>query len=254
MKITILTLFKDFYNNFLDTSIIKRAISKGSVEVNIIDIRDYSKSKTKRVDDVPFGGGNGMLLKCQPVVDAIKDNRSKKSKVVYLGPKGKVLTQDKVRELSKEEDLVILCGHYEGIDERILDYVDETISIGDYILTGGEVSSLVLMDSVIRLLDGAITKESHEDESFENGLLEYPQYTAPRVYEGKEVPPILLSGNHTAINKWRKKQSLLITKELREDLYSKYKLTKEDIKLLEGPNTWEDKAIEQAKKFTKKKW
>ena len=253
MKITVLTLFKEFYSNFLDTSIIKRAISKGSVEVKLVVIRDYSKSKTRRVDDVPFGGGNGMLLKCQPVVDAIKDNKTKKSKVVYLGPKGKILTQAKVRELSKEEDLVILCGHYEGIDERILDYVDETISIGDYILTGGEVSSLVLMDSVIRLLDGAITKESHEDESFENGLLEYPQYTMPRVYEGKEVPPILLSGNHTAINKWRKKQSLLITKELREDLYDKYKLTKEDKKLLEGPNAWEEKAIEQAKKFTKKK-
>lgn len=257
MKITILTLFPEFYESYLNTSIIKRAISKDSVEVQICNIRDFSEDKTKRVDDVPFGGGNGMLLKCQPVVDALRAVKKEKSKVIYLGPTGEKLTQQKARLLSNEEELIILCGHYEGIDNRILDYVDETLSIGDYILTGGEVASLVLMDSVIRLLDGAITEQSHLDESFENGLLEYPQYTQPRVFEDKEVPAILFSGNHQAISKWRKKESLKLTKEKRPDLFQKYDLSKQDKKLLEEiennqTGKWEQKAIEDAKKFTKK--
>ncbi|MBE6124253.1 MAG: tRNA (guanosine(37)-N1)-methyltransferase TrmD [Erysipelotrichaceae bacterium] len=258
MKITILTLFPEFYESYLNTSIIKRAISKNSVEVHICNIRDYSLDKTKRVDDIPFGGGNGMLLKCQPVLDALRAVKTENSKVIYLGPTGKTLHQSVARTLSKEEDLVILCGHYEGIDQRILDYVDEVISIGDYILTGGEVASLVLMDSVIRLLDGAITESSHLDESFENGLLEYPQYTQPRVFEGKEVPPILFSGNHQAIDKWRRKESLKLTKEKRPDLFEKYSLTKQDKKLLDEIENnkvgkWEERAIEGAKKFTKNK-
>lgn len=257
MKITLLTLFPEFYNSYFETSIIKRAISKKSVEIEIINIRDYSLDNNKRVDDTPFGGGNGMLLKCQPVIDTLRAVKKDNSKVIYLGPAGKTLNQEISRELSKEEHIILLCGHYEGIDNRILDYVDETISIGDYILTGGEVASLVLMDSIIRLLNGAITEASHLEESFENGLLEYPQYTQPRIFEGKEVPPILFSGNHQAIEKWRKKESLRLTKEKRPDLFTQYQLSKQDKKLLEEikenkQGKWEEKAIENAKKFTKK--
>ncbi len=257
MKITLLTLFPKFYDSYFDTSIIKRALAKKSVEIQVVNIRDYSNDNNQRVDDIPFGGGNGMLLKCQPVIDSLRAVKNKNSKVIYLGPTGKTLNQKISRELSKEEDLIILCGHYEGIDNRILDYVDETISIGDYILTGGEVASLVLMDSIIRLLDGAITEASHLEESFENGLLEYPQYTQPRTFEGKEVPPILFSGNHQAIDKWRKKESLRLTKEKRPDLFAQYQLSKQDKKLLEEieenkSGKWEEKAIENARKFTKK--
>ena len=207
MRLAVLTLFPEYFDSFKSASIIKKAIGN-TVDFEVYNIRDNSNDPGKRVDDVPFGGGSGMLLKCQPVVDTINKVKKSNSKVIYLSPRGKTLTQSKVRELAKEEDLIFLCGHYEGIDERILDYVDEEISIGDYILTGGEVATLVVLDSIIRLTDGTIREESHLDESFENGLLEYPQYTNPRVYEGKEVPSILFSGNHEAIDKWRRKESL----------------------------------------------
>lgn len=257
MRISVLTLFKEYYDSFKNASIIKKALGTGTVNLEIYDIRDNSMDPTKRVDDVPFGGGSGMLLKCQPVVDTIKQARKDNSKVIYLSPRGKTLTQAKVRSLAKEEDLVILCGHYEGIDERILDYVDEEISIGDYVLTGGEVASLVLLDSIIRLTDGTIRESSHLDESFENGLLEYPQYTNPRVYEGKEVPAILFSGNHEAIDKWRRKESLRITRDRRKDLFDKVGLSKKDRKLIQEIDSneigkWEKDAIEKAKKFTGK--
>jgi len=258
MRISVLTLFKEYYDSFKSASIIKKALGSGTVNLEIYDIRENSEDPNKRVDDVPFGGGSGMLLKCQPVVDTIKKVKKENSKVIYLSPRGKTLNQAKVRDLAKEEDLVILCGHYEGIDERILDYVDEEISIGDYVLTGGEVASLVLLDSIIRLTDGTIRESSHLDESFENGLLEYPQYTNPRVYDGKEVPVILFSGNHEAIDKWRRKESLKITRNRRRDLFDKVELSKKDKKLLQEIDNneigkWESSAIEKAKKFTDKK-
>ena len=185
---------------------INKAIKKNLVELETVNIRDYSEDKNKRVDDTIVGGGAGLVLKCDPVIKAIKDLKKENSKVVFLSSKGKTYTQKKARELVKaKQDLILLCGHYEGIDERILDYVDEEISIGDYILTGGEIPSLVIADSVIRLIDGVITEESHLDESYENGLLEYPQYTLPRIYEGEEIPEILFCGNHEAIRKWRLK-------------------------------------------------
>ena len=255
MRISVLTLFPEYFDSFKNASIIKKALGNGTVKLELYDIRENSLDSTKRVDDVPFGGGSGMLLKCQPVVDTIKKVKRDKSKVIYLSPRGETLTQEKVRELSKEEDLIFLCGHYEGIDERILDYVDEEISIGDYILTGGEAATLIVLDSIIRLTDGTIKEDSHLDESFENGLLEYPQYTSPRVYEGKEVPNILFSGNHEAINKWRRKESLKITRDRRKDLFDKVKLSKKDIKLIKEIDNdevgkWELDAIEKAKKFT----
>ena len=256
MRLTVLTLFPEYFESFKSASIIKKAIGN-TVDLDIYDIRENSNDPGKRVDDVPFGGGSGMLLKCQPVVDTINKVKKSNSKVIYLSPRGKTLTQSKVRELAKEEDLIFLCGHYEGVDERILDYVDEEISIGDYILTGGEVATLVVLDSIIRLTEGTIREESHLDESFENGLLEYPQYTNPRVYEGKEVPSILFSGNHEAIDKWRRKESLKITRDRRKDLFDKVELSKKDKKLLlELDNNeigkWEKDAIEKAKKFTEK--
>jgi tRNA (guanine37-N1)-methyltransferase len=256
MRLAVLTLFPEYFDSFKSASIIKKAIGN-TVDFEVYNIRDNSNDPGKRVDDVPFGGGSGMLLKCQPVVDTINKVKKSNSKVIYLSPRGKTLTQSKVRELAKEEDLIFLCGHYEGIDERILDYVDEELSIGDYILTGGEVATLVVLDSIIRLTEGTIREESHLDESFENGLLEYPQYTNPRVYEGKEVPSILFSGNHEAIDKWRRKESLRITRDRRKDLFDKVELSKKDKKLLvEIDNNeigkWESNAIEKAKKFTNK--
>ena len=257
MRLAVLTLFPEYFDSFKSASIIKKALGTGTVNLEVYDIRENSDDPGKRVDDVPFGGGSGMLLKCQPVVDTIKKVKRENSKVVYLSPRGKTLTQSKVRELAKEEDLIFLCGHYEGIDERILDYVDEEISIGDYILTGGEVATLVVLDSIIRLTDGTIKEESHLDESFENGLLEYPQYTNPRIYDGKEVPSILFSGNHEAIDKWRRKESLRITRNRRKDLFDRVELSKKDKKLLSELDNneigkWELDAIEKAKKFTKK--
>ena len=193
MKIDILTLFPEMFGS-LKTSIIGRAIEKKLIEINLINIRDFSKDKHKKVDDSPYGGGAGMVIKPDVVYDAFKSIKSKCAKTIYLSPKGKVLNQAKVKELSKEDHLILLCGHYEGIDERVLDeIVDEEISIGDYVLTGGELPSMVLIDSVARYVEGVISKESTEEESFSNGLLEYPQYTRPEVFLGKEVPEVLKS-------------------------------------------------------------
>lgn len=255
MKITILTLFPEMFNGFLTNSIIKRAIAKGIVEVNVVNIRDYTKDKNHRVDSAPIGGGAGLIMKCQPIVDCINDNKTEKSKILILSPKGKTYNQQKAKELSHEKDIILLCGHYEGIDERINKYVDESISIGDYILTGGEIGSMIVADSIIRLLDGAIAKESIESESFDENLLEYPQYTEPYDFNGDKVPDILYSGNHQAIDKWRRKKSLQLTKELRPDLFEKVELTKADKKLLaedkEKAAKWELAAIEKGKKFIK---
>lgn len=255
MKITILTLFPEMFDSFLNTSIIKRAISKEVVTINVINIRDFTLDKYGRVDSAPVGGGAGLIMKCQPVIDALKSQE--KGKVILFSPRGQTFNQAKAHELSKENHIILLCGHYEGLDERISSYVDEEISIGDYILTGGEIASLAVSDAIIRLLDGAITHESIEEESFENGLLEYPQYTEPYEYDNKTIPDILYSGNHEAIAKWRKKESLRITKERRPDLFLKYPLSKQDLKLLKEIEDgtigkWETSALEKGKKFLKK--
>lgn len=255
MKITILTLFPEMFDGFMTNSIIKRAISKGIVEIKIVNIRDYTKDKYHRVDSAPVGGGAGLIMKCQPIIDALNDNKSESSKTIMLSPRGNTYNQAKARELSKLDDIILLCGHYEGIDERVNKYVDEQISIGDYILTGGELGSMIISDSIIRLLDGAIAEESISVESFDDDLLEYPQYTEPYDYNGDKIPDILYSGNHQAIDKWRKKKSLLLTKEHRPDMFEKHILTKQEKKLLQEDDkekaSWELAAIEKSKKFIK---
>lgn len=255
MKITILTLFPEMFNGFLENSIIKRALAKKVVEVKIVNIRDYTLDKYGRVDTPPIGGGAGLIMKCQPIVDALKANSTASSRKILLSPKGKTYSQKDAVRLSKEEDIVIICGHYEGIDERVNNYVDELISIGDYVLTGGEIPSMAIADSIIRLLDGAITDESLSEESFDNNLLEYPQYTEPDNFDGHKVPEILYTGNHKAIEKYRRKEALRITKEKRPDLFKKIELTKEDQKLLkeiedgdENPK-WMQEALSKGKKF-----
>ena len=255
MKITILTLFPEMFDGFLTNSIIKRAIAKEIVEVNIVNIRDYTKDKYHRVDSAPVGGGAGLIMKCQPIIDCINDVKGNDSKVIMLSPKGTTYSQRKAKELTTEEHIILLCGHYEGIDDRVNKYVDEQISIGDYILTGGEIGSMAIADSIIRLLDGAIADESIKEETFDDNLLEYPQYTEPYDFNGDKIPDVLYSGNHEAIRKWRRKHSLLLTKKYRPDLFKDIKLSKEDIKLLdEGEKekaSWELAAIEKGKKFIK---
>ena len=259
MKISILTLFPEFFDGFLTNSIIKRALAKDQVQIEIVNIRDYTKDKYGRVDSAPVGGGAGLIMKCQPVIDCLNTIKTKDSHVVLLSPRGKPYNQTRARYFAKEiKHLVIICGHYEGTDERINKYVDELVSIGDYILTGGEIGAEIISDSIIRLLDGVIAPESIVDESFENGLLEYPQYSEPFDYEGDKIPDILYSGNHQAIEKWRKKQSLKLTKEYRPDLLEKYPLSKQEKKLLDELNNdeqpkWEKDAIEKGKKFIKEK-
>ncbi len=205
--------------NSLNESIIGRAIEKNLIQINLINIRDFSKDKHKKVDDTPYGGGAGMVMMPDVVYDAYKSIKDESAKVIYMSPQGKKLTQKKVEELAKQEHLIILCGHYEGIDQRVIDkIVDEEISIGDYVLTGGEIPAMVLIDSVSRYNSGVIAEESIEEESFANGLLEYPQYTRPEVFEGVKVPEVLLSGHHANIEKWRKEKALEITKLKRPDL------------------------------------
>ena len=254
MKITILTLFPEMFEGFLSNSIIKRAIAKNVVEVELVNIRNFTLDKYHRVDSAPVGGGAGLIMKCQPIVDAFNSVKDKDSKVFMLSPRGKTYNQAKAIELSNEKHIILLCGHYEGIDERVNKYVDEQVSVGDYILTGGEVGSMVITDSVIRLLDGAISEESIDEESFDNGLLEYPQYTEPYDFNGDKIPDILYSGNHEAIKKWRRKKALNLTKELRPDLFEKYEMSKQDKKLLaegEEKASWELAAIEKGQKFIK---
>ena len=256
MKIDILTIFPSMFDGFLSNSIVKRAISKGIVEINIIDIRPFSNDKNKRIDDYPIGGGAGLIMKCQPVLDALKSVKNDNSNVILMSPRGETFNQKIAHELMENnEHLVFICGHYEGLDERINKHVDRFLSIGDYILTGGELASMVISDAIIRLIDGAINNESTSIESFENGLLEYPQYTFPRVYEDEEVPLVLFSGNHEVIRKWRLKESLKITKNLRSDLLKDRHFSKEEVKLLveieennEEPK-WLIDALEKAKKF-----
>ena len=233
MKIKILTLFPHMFDEFKNESIIKRAIEKGVCEIELIDIRDYSLNKHHHVDDTPCGGGCGMVLACDVVVRSIKANTTDKSHIIMMTPQGVKYNQKKAEELSKYEEIAIICGHYEGFDERIRDYVDEEISIGDFVLTGGEIPAMAISDSVIRLLDNAIRLESHEDDSFSTGLLEYPQYTRPIEFEGKRVPDVLLSGNHKLIKEYRLKESLRKTYLKRPDLLLNYNLNEEEKRLLE---------------------
>ncbi len=255
MKITILTLFPDMYAGFLSTSIIKRAIAKEAVVVEVVDIRPFTKDKYHRVDDYPVGGGAGLVMKCQPLLDALAHVRAPDSHVVMMSPRGKSFVQAHAKAYAKENHLILICGHYEGVDERVTPYVDEELSIGDYILTGGELASMVVSDAIIRLLDGAIRAESSLEESFEEDLLEYPQYTLPRLYHGQEIPPVLFSGNHHAIAKWRRKEQLRITRSKRPDLYAKHALSSLEKKLVkeldEGNEhpSWLTRAIENAPQF-----
>lgn len=221
MRIDILTLFPNMFNGFLTESIIKRAIDKELVEINIINFRDYSKDPHKKVDDTPYGGGSGMVLTPQPIIDAVKDLKTKDSKVILLTPDGIPFKQENAYNLSKEKHLILICGHYEGFDERIRSIVDLEISIGDYVLTGGELPSMIITDAVTRLIDGVIDTSSHLNDSFNNNLLDYPTYTKPRVYEGMEVPEVLLNGNHKEIEKYRYEEQLKKTKEKRPDLLEK---------------------------------
>lgn len=230
MKITVLTLFPDFFSAFQSESIIGRAIEMGKVEIVIRDIRDYCYDKHKQADDMPFGGGAGMIMKPEPLFRALADCSGK---VIYTSPQGEKFSQKMALDLSEEKELVIIAGHYEGIDERVIEEkVDMEISIGDYVLTGGELPAMVMMDSIIRLLPGVIRKESYENDSFFQGLLDYPQYTRPADYEGCKVPEVLLSGHHKKIEEWRFYQSVKRTLERRPDLLQGRVWTKQEKKIL----------------------
>ncbi|MEA5060982.1 MAG: tRNA (guanosine(37)-N1)-methyltransferase TrmD [Erysipelotrichaceae bacterium] len=260
MTIKILTLFPEMFTGILTNSIIKRAIASKIVTIKIIDIRSFTKDKHGRVDSAPVGGGAGLIMKCQPIIDALEDaKKGSTAKTILLSPRGKTYDQKMARGLANaKQDIILICGHYEGTDERINNYVDELVSIGDYILTGGEIGAMAITDSIVRLLDGAISKDSIVEESFENLLLEYPQYAEPYDFNKDKIPDILYSGNHLAIKKWRRKESLRLTRKYRKDLFNKVELTKVDKALLEELDKdvkhpeWEVKAIEKGHKFIKK--
>ncbi len=218
MKIDILTLFPEMFEGFINSSIIKRARDKKLVEINIHNIRDYTTDKHNRVDDYPYGGGNGMVLMCEPVVTAIEKFKKDDSLVILMCPQGRKYEEKMAYSLKNNKHLILVCGHYEGFDERIRNFVDLEISIGDYILTGGEIPAMVITDSVTRLIDGVIMEESYTNESFNNNLLDYPVYTKPAEYRGLKVPDVLLSGHHANIDKWREEESIKRTKIRRPDL------------------------------------
>ena len=233
MKFDVLTLFPEMFDS-LKQSVIGRAVEKELIDINLINIRDFSEDKHKKVDDTPYGGGAGMVMMPDVVYRAYQSVKTKNAKVIYMSPQGKKLDQQKVEELSKQEHLILLCGHYEGIDQRVLDsIVDEEISIGDYVLTGGELPAMVLIDSVSRYVEGVLKDGSTTEESFSQGLLEYPQYTRPEIFEGQQVPEVLRSGNHQMIDKWRREQSLKRTLEKRPDLLENIELSEKDKRILE---------------------
>lgn len=232
-----MTLFCDMCNSVLGESIIGRARAAGKVEINCRDIRDYTDDKHRRVDDKPYGGGMGMIMQAQPIFDCYRslcDETGTRPHLLYMTPQGKTLTQDRVKELAKLDNIAILCGHYEGIDERVIEELQpEEISVGDYVLTGGELPALIVADSVSRMLPGVLSDdECFEEESHFSGLLEYPQYTHPAVWHDREVPDVLLSGHHANVDKWRRRQSLIRTRERRPDMFEKYELSKDDKKIL----------------------
>ncbi len=232
MKFDVLTLFPEMFDA-LNKSVIGKAIENELIQIDLINIRDFSKDKHKKVDDTPYGGGAGMVLKPDVVYDAYTSVYEKNAKVIYLSPQGKKLNQEKVIELSKYNHLILLCGHYEGIDQRVIDEIDcEEISIGDYVLTGGEIPAMVLIDSVSRYIEGVINSESVQEESFSDGLLEYPQYTRPEIFRGKEIPEILKSGHHENIEKWRRKEALKNTYLKKPELLEKANLSTEDIEYI----------------------
>ncbi len=238
MRIDIMTLFPDMCEKVLGESIIGRAQKSGKVEICCTDIRSFAGNKHNKVDDAPFGGGMGMIMAANPIYECYKSlygENEPKPHLIYMSPKGKTLDQKRVVELSKLDRIVILCGHYEGIDERVIEeIVDEEISVGDYVVTGGELPAMVLADAVCRMLPGVLSDDlCFEDESHFSGLLEYPQYTRPAEWRGKEVPEVLLSGNHAEIKKWRRKKQLEITRERRPELFEKIELDKTDKKLLD---------------------
>lgn len=237
MKISILTLFPDMFSIF-EHSIIGKAREKDLVKMECLDIRDNTLSKHKKVDDYPYGGGAGLVMTAQPIVDTIKKcKETNKGKVIFLGPKGKTFNQEMAQKLSKEDELIFLCGHYEGIDERVYKHIDMEVSLGDFILTGGEMAAIPVIDSILRLIPGVLGKEeSFMDESYSDGLLEYPQYTRPEEFDGDRVPDVLISGHHENIRKWRRLKSLEVTRERRPDLYKRIELTKEDRKILSQSN------------------
>ncbi|HIS99289.1 MAG TPA: tRNA (guanosine(37)-N1)-methyltransferase TrmD [Candidatus Faecaligallichristensenella faecipullorum] len=238
MKIKVLTIFPEMLEPVLHSSILGRAMEKGLLEVELINIRDYSKNKHRNTDDYPFGGGAGMVMLAQPIVDAMRAAMGEnfQGRRIYLSPRGRTLNQQVVEELAREQELILLCGHYEGVDQRALDLViDEELSVGDYVLTGGELPALIVIDAVSRLIPGVLgSEESPEDESFSTGLLEYPQYTRPRVFEGMEAPEVLLNGHHAHIQRWRREKSLEITLKRRPELLERAPLDKADRLYLEA--------------------
>lgn len=258
MKIKIMTLFPNFYDAFLNSSIIGRAISKGLVEFELINIRDYSLDKNHRVDDHPIGGGAGLIMRLEPLVDCLRANTNDKTHKILMGPKGHTFTQKDAIRLSKMDEICLICGHYEGVDCRFEDYVDEEMSIGDFVLTGGEIPAMAIADSVVRLLKGAIAEDSTKEESFNSSLLEYPQYTYPKEYEGKKIPEILFCGNHQVVEEYHRKEALRETFKHRPDLLESLLYTKKDVQYLKeiksGESTLSEKekqAIEKGKRFTK---
>ncbi len=235
MRFHILTLFPEMVEQGLNTSIIGRAIEKGLLSIEAVNIRDYTADKHKKVDDYPYGGGAGMVMQAQPIYDAylaIVEKIGYRPRCIYLTPQGSLFQQETAKEMAKEEDLILLCGHYEGIDERVLEeIVTDYMSIGDYVLTGGELPAMVMVDAISRMVPGVLkNQESGETESLEGNLLEYPQYSRPEIWNGKQVPPILLSGNHQKVDEWRREQSILRTKERRPDLFEKAQLTEKERK------------------------
>lgn len=238
IRFDVLTLFPSMFEAVLGDSIIGRARERGIIEMHFTDIRDFTKNKHRKVDDYPYSGGGGMLMQAQPVYDAymsVAEKLPKKPLTIYMTPQGKVFDQKTAVDLSKEENIVILCGHYEGVDQRVIDeIVDMELSVGDFVLTGGELPAMSVIDAVSRLIPGVLSEESsYENESHFNGLLEYPQYTRPPVWHGREIPEILISGHHANIEKWKREQSLLNTLKKRPDMLMRAELTKDDKKFLE---------------------
>jgi tRNA (guanine37-N1)-methyltransferase len=234
MQIDILTLFPEMFQGPLNESLLKKAQEKGFLSIKAVDLRDFTTDKHRTADDTPYGGGPGMVMKVDPIAKALSRVKSQKSKTILMCPSGKLLTQDRVKGLAKEEHLIIICGHYEGVDERVRELVEEEISIGDYVLTGGEIPAMVLVDALARHVPGVVKEEeSVRKDSFYEGLLDYPSYTRPEEFEGKKVPEVLLSGNHAEIERWRRKEALRRTLYRRPDLLAKLELLDQDCKLLE---------------------
>ncbi|MBQ9824338.1 MAG: tRNA (guanosine(37)-N1)-methyltransferase TrmD [Solobacterium sp.] len=232
MKISVLTMFPEMFDSFARSVLVERAAERDLLELEIIDIKDYAGGSYRHIDDSPFGGGAGMVIRCAPVIEALETIGNENSHTVMFAPSGTPYTQAKVHEFEKKEHIILICGHYEGIDARVNGYCDEFISMGDYVLSGGEIPAMAVIDSLVRLI-GTIRRASTEEESFENGLLEYPQYTRPAEYRGMKVPEVLLSGNHGAIERWRMKESLKQTLKVRPDLIEQRLLTTEEKEILE---------------------